>query len=473
MLTLFPGALIVGGGSKRYTDGIDIGIQAGDYLEHPYPPAGIPNRMFQADFDRCVAAGITFFRIPANLSTAASLDGVVPLTRIEQILDQGRMAAKALTDAGKPIRVIYDPNHHNIPRKGDFKYIVNWPKGVQDLTQAQHGQRDTAFMTQFAKAIKDHDLGFSIDLFNEPGGAITLEILNAWHADVVSAIRSTGGNNASRMLWLETLGDNYRGLIIPPGGNVGVSPHNYWPFAYTHNGAVLSDAGLAAYQAQVRLFKLWAEAQGVDYFIGEAGVKGTAAERPEYIAHICNVARRERVATCLWDYATAFGLADQKTREWKPGMLDALAGTFKVRAYPEPRIVDTTQGILMPNAYGATFKDGTLTVPAFPTAEKKEWRFFTVLFPKAPFSRAGRITPEVQTPLLIQVMGYKPGAKAGEYEKALQKADGKPIASGYRAPSGVPIETPGMEAGAFIAAYIEQPMGSPAVAMKLAPGWSV
>jgi hypothetical protein len=444
----------------RYGQGSLLGAQQGDFMEMAYEPAGMPNEMKQIDYNRAVAGGIRHFRYPACFSAKADIDGNINAAYADRYFAQVEMGNKALRDAGFPEVGVYDPNHHNYPRKGNSAYFENWPAGILKLTQEQHAARDTRILLQFADRIKNAGLGMSLDVFNEPGGAVTIDGLNAWHADLIPKLRATGGNNAMRQIWLEPVEDYWKQLTIPEGGNVGISPHNYWHHPYTHENAAFSPMALTAFEAKMVMMQAHAKKLGVELYVGEAGVVNWKDSRPTYIAAVCEILKRLGIMTSLWDWSGNFGLCESGgDRPWRPGMLDALAGRLPIPAYGKPTMIDTTKGILIDDS-GKTdgkFVDGVLSFGAWDAP----WtRPAHVLFPQAPVKSWALFYSENLTCMEFQVRAHvaDPKERSG-YRLARRLSDGQPIADGYRTQSGVPLETPAMEPGAFLSVTLRQGLG--------------
>lgn len=443
---------------SRWTDGLRLGIQPGTALEQADVYSGRANTMRREHYVAAVANGATHFRIPACFSaiTRSDITGRVSAAAMSALVAQVDMAQAALTAAGLAPRVVIDWNHNNLPRKRDKRWATNWDARLYKFTEEQHAARDMVTALEVAKAFANYDENLAFDLFNEPAG-MTHAQLNYSYATTVSAIRALGGFNASRAIHLEPLGTAYRALTIPPGGNIVLQPHIYTPFTYTHQSAPLTDAGLTAYEAEVRMFRQYCEAIGVEGHIGETGSLNTRPDRAEYTAHIRNCA--EIVSTSLWSYGDGFGAYKSGTVEMLPGMADAFAGRTPVRPYKKAVIVGAdTRAVLAPSApVGTKLANGVLTVPAFPRTGRGYGRFISVVYPDVPFTRVGRIFPEIPTNnLLYQVQAFDP--------KTLKAVD---IPSGYRAASGVMSESGSIPAGAVLGALIEQVDGSPEVSESL------
>lgn len=438
---------------SRWTDGLRLGIQPGTALEQADVYSGRANTMRREQYVAAVENGATHFRIPACLSaiTRSDINGRVSPGAMSALIAQVDMAQSALTAAGLAPRVVIDWNHNNLPRKKDKRWATNWDARLYKFTEEQHAARDMATALDVAKAFANYDENLAFDLFNEPAG-MTHAQLNESYVATVAAIRALGGFNASRAIHLEPLGTAYRALTIPPGGNIVLQPHIYTPFTYTHQSAPLTDAGLTAYEAEVRMFRQYCDAIGVEGHIGEAGSLNTRPDRAEYTSHIRNCA--EIVSTSLWSYGDGFGAYKPGTVEMLPGMADAFAGRTPVRPYKTAMVLDTRNAVILSAPEGTTLIGGVLSVPANPvppTRAKRDYgRFISIMFPDVPFTRVGRVWPAIPTGnLLYQVQAVDPKTR-----KVVA------IPSGYRASAGVMNESSTIPDGAVLMAYIEQPDGA-------------
>jgi len=390
--------------AAEYMSTMKLGTQAGDYLEMPYVPAGLPNETRAADFDVMRNEGrFDHVRIPAACHLNADVDGRIEEDFLRKVDAQVAMALERFE------RVVVDPLHHYAQWKGEhgINKFQRDAERVGPLTADQHAVRATAMWTQLATRYKDVSLRLSFDLFNEPGQAkkdegppgLTAGQLNAWHAAVLPAIRATGGRNARRMVWLEGWNNRIDLLTIPPNaGVIGVSPHYYSPFNFTHQGGSLTAGGMASYVEDIKYAKRWGEINRVPVWIGEAGVSRRIdgkrprppAERAEYTAHLRNTALALDVPVCYWGYNSNFAQYDQPTRQWLPGMRQAVSGLptpLPVRAVPSfiqlkggriARLVD-------PNAWWSGFsydpQTGILNAQANTTGSD---RSLVLVFPEVP-----------------------------------------------------------------------------------------
>lgn len=327
-----------------YLAKMQLGIQAGDYLELFSEARGRLNAVNEADYNVMVDEGkFDHVRIPANCAARASAAGMVTETFM-LTLDQHIAWTMARFE-----RVILDPLHHYQQWTGEHgSDTLNDDSATASLTSAEHAVRACAIWTQIAQRYKNVSARLSFDLVNEPRqvaqqagypSGMTADDLNQWYASVVPAIRATGGNNVHRMLWLEPWNGQLERLTLPPdAGSIGVSPHFYTPFPFTHQSARLTSAGLANFEEDLRFALRWGQIQEVPVWIGESGVSIMTAgtwlpsmprstqERAEYIAHVRNTAIDLRIPACLWSYNSNFGLYDQSAGAWLPSMRQAVTG---------------------------------------------------------------------------------------------------------------------------------------------------
>lgn len=457
---------------KAYSADMGMGFQAGDYLEMANLDWGKGNAMTADDFARCVAAGARHFRIPANCSVHADEKGVVQEAYMKLMQAQVDMAHAALTDAGFFGYVVLDYNHHNLVRKGDYSLESLWPAAVRTLNETQHAARDTTSALQVAERFKDYGRWLSFDPFNEPGQAnqrpatpgLTAAELNTWHADLVPKIRAI---SPDRMIWLEPWAGKLASLTIPPGGNIGVSPHAYVPFGYTHGTDALTDFSLTQYVAYIRFAKDWAAEKGVDLWVGEAGVKASKSNRNEWLSHMRRTHDAEGVPYCVWDYASLFGSYDRGAKAWRAGALDALAGKTPVRDFLQPKVVGPATGRVL-NRAGApsyvTMQGDVLTVAA---NTGKTSRTFSVLFPDVPAATWATVEPEVVTPIKFGTFAFAKGVTPDQDAPVKIKANGAYLSSGGKGEGGVPFIFPALQDGAVVGFQAEQPAGCPAVTVRM------
>jgi len=483
--------------AREYVAAMKLGTQAEDFMEMPYEAAGYVNAITAADMDQMKAAGLDHLRIPANCAYRADVNGVIPEAFLLKLDAQIHLALTRFD------RVIVDPLHHYWQWKGANSYAqyATDSAAVGKLTADQHAVRATAMWKQLATRYKDYSLRLSFDLFNEPNApspalsgipaGLTAEQMNAWYASVIPVIRATGGNNALRMILLEPYGFTGMVLEMPKdAGNVGASAHCYAPLNYTHGVDPLTPATLSAFKASMVFYQKWAKANNVPMWIGEAGASANVsastasnavarpvAERAEFYAHIRNVALSLGIPVCYWGHNAAFPMIDAKTRQWLPGMLEAIKGTLPVRAYPE--FIQLTGGRLKQEYFingvskGFTYDPatGTLSAPANITTTDQ---LVTVVFPDIPVAngqawivRADEFVGQWElgnAPYVYKPTTADQNRRMGIDDRALNMA-GKAIYPGWKpaAPGGFENVYAGIAStGTFLGVDFTLKAGSPA-----------
>ncbi|WPB56373.1 glycoside hydrolase family 5 protein [Xylophilus sp. GOD-11R] len=342
------------GTAQEYVATMRLGMQASDYLEMAYQPAARRNAVGAADFDVMRReGGIDHVRIPANCAARADAEGVISEAFLRTLDEQIDLVLERFE------RVVVDPLHHYLQWFGAHQYdkVYDDYQTIGQFNTQQHAARATAMWVQLAKRYQDRSLRLSFDLLNEPGHkkppegyppGLSPQELNDWFAVVIPAIRATGGNNANRVVWLEPFDNQLQLLAIPTNaGPLGVSPHFYTPFPFTHRDGTLTAPGMANYTQDILYAQEWSKANGVPVWIGEVGVSKNNsatrqprpdADRAEYIAHVRNTRETTGVPMCLWAFNSTFALYDSASQRWMPGIRQALTGLpqpYPVRPIPE------------------------------------------------------------------------------------------------------------------------------------------
>ncbi|QHI99547.1 cellulase family glycosylhydrolase [Xylophilus rhododendri] len=396
----------------QYLAGMGLGTQPSDYLENLSEAGGAPYAVALQDFDTMRYEGnFGHVRIPANCAARADVNGLIAESFLQK-LDAEITAALRRLD-----RVVLDPLHGYLQWKGDHSNDIYFDdyQNVATLTTDQLTARATAIWLQLATRYRDVSPRLSFDLVNEPAQTtqtgyapgLSSDQLNAWYAAVIPAIRATGGNNASRVMWLQPWNNELARLAIPgDAGPLGVSPHYYTPYNFTHGADALNAAGLANFSEDIRWARQWAADQSVPLWIGEAGVSvniargsvpRTPQDRAEYNAHLRAVALAADLPLCYWGYNSNFALYDQAARSWLPLMQQAVTGLptpYPVRDLPAfirltggrialPRVVgsnwsgfsyDPVTGILSAAANpGTTDRYLVLVFPEIAVASQQSW----------------------------------------------------------------------------------------------------
>lgn len=150
--------------------------------------------------------GFGAIRVPVTWYQHIDADGNVDaawMDRVEEIVGY-------VLDAG--MYCIVNVHHDTGADSGDFKAWLHADSGVYAAVK----DRYIKLWEQIATRFKDYDGKLLFESFNEmldagntwndPKNASSYDIINKFNADFVTAVRSTGGNNARRNLVLNTYG---------------------------------------------------------------------------------------------------------------------------------------------------------------------------------------------------------------------------------------------------------------------------
>jgi endoglucanase len=204
--------------------------------------------------------------------------------------------------------------------------------------QAAVADRISKLWTQIATRFKDYSDYLVFETFNEPRQSVNewnggtpeaRAILNSYHQTAVSAIRATGGNNASRFIMIcghaaTPTTECVNGIVIPNSNDVRcvVSLHTYYPqdFSFPENAA--STWGSAADQANV-IKELDREKNDVSTkgggtaVIGEWGStdKGNLSSREAHAEFYARETRSRGMVAIWWDNGVSnqFGILNRKS----------------------------------------------------------------------------------------------------------------------------------------------------------------
>jgi endoglucanase len=248
-------------------------------------------------------AGFTTLRVPVSWDdhmsgTARSIDPAW-MDRVETV------ARYALDDG---MTVILDIHHNN---GWEAPLLSNEANAKDTLTKLW-----TQIAGRFAKY--DHHLVF--EAMNEPrvapngvddwvGKAEYYDVLNRLNAAALAAIRSTGGNNARRLVMLPTYAaapdaQQLDPLVLPTAPMIAVSVHAYRPYDFAQN-----QKGSTIFNGQQELDGLFARlntrfvAKGIPVVLGEwaSTDKNNAPERVKHASYFVKGAHALGIPTVWWD----------------------------------------------------------------------------------------------------------------------------------------------------------------------------
>jgi endoglucanase len=245
--------------------------------------------------------------------------------------------------------------HHD----ADGQWILFNDPGSNTLSAAHQAQitaEIAAVWAQIATAFQSYGDHLIFECFNEPhgdvngyggGDAASRDILNAYLAACMHAIRGTGGNNATRYVMVQGLGAaavqvSTQAVVIPSSDpNILFSVHSYFPWAFA-SGSTTSWGGAASdytdMSNNVQQILSWLPpTQGI--VMGEWG-SISADDLGSRVAHTAAYAQDITTAGMCpiwWDDGGNFVLLDRTGNppSWRyPTILSALLAGYKAGAAP-------------------------------------------------------------------------------------------------------------------------------------------
>lgn len=257
--------------------------------------------------------------------------------------------------------------------------------------QTAVADRISKLWTQIATRFRDYGDYLVFENFNEPRQSVNewnggtpeaRTILNTFHQAAVSAIRATGGNNASRLIMIcghaaTPTTECVSGIVIPNSNDTRcvVSLHTYYPNEFSFGGQ--TSWGTATDQANV-IKELDREQKDVSVkgggtaVIGEWGSidQNNLAARVAHAEYYAREARNRGMLPVWWDNgASDFGILNRKANppSWTwPTIAQAIVrgannGVLPIE-HPSPEAARQTLNGLMERAGTITY---TLTEPSF------------------------------------------------------------------------------------------------------------
>ena len=286
------------------------------------------------------------------------------LRRIAQIINCAKNAGIKATI----INIHHDGNYTDPNSRGIWGFL-DFPQAVKNPAKKAEVQNQIGKVwTQIAEYFKNYGDYLIFETLNEvhngnwgngdkndPGYQNQQNIIFDWNQAALSAIRATGGNNASRFVAVPGLGStepeiviaaHERGKLLPGDGANGadkliVSVHYYAPSQYTVADAWTSEAngGLRnAWGSPEELNNLAHEIEslkttfinnGILVYIGEWGAptnarSGKSAEIKQthlnYINSVAAAARANNVVPILWDDGGNFKMLERSNGTPKTGL---------------------------------------------------------------------------------------------------------------------------------------------------------
>ncbi len=307
--------------AEAQTDSLPVGrcVNMGNHLEPPQE-GDWGRKIADDDFQIIAAAGFDTIRLPVRWSARA--DEKPPYTIQEPFMNRVKHVVFLAREAG--LNVILDDHH--------YEELYKEP--------AKHAPRLAGLWTQIATAFANEPtehLWFEIE--NEPHDQLTHKNLLATLQPALAAIRDTnpdrpviiGGELWSGINSLAT-------LPLPDDPHIVPTFHYYDPFPFTHQGATWvdtppplgrkygSEEDKNALDDDVQKIRDYIARTGKTPFMGEFGAIDLipVTERVQYQKAVRTAFDAVGIGMCAWAYTNTFPLYDSNTREWLPGMLDAM-----------------------------------------------------------------------------------------------------------------------------------------------------
>ena len=204
----------------------------------------------------------------------------------------------------------------------------------------------TAIWTQVAERFQDYDEKLMFEGMNEPrvkgsasewNGGTTQErkVVDHLNQAFVDAVRSTGGNNETRLLIICTYGHNpgyniVKELAIPEDNNIAVAVHMYTPYYFTFAGEggsfydTWDGSDVSSIASTVKQLDKYLIQKDVPVIVSEFGAvnKGNSEEIQKWAKDYLNVMNNYGLKCFWWDNGCFntngenFGLLNRKTLTW-------------------------------------------------------------------------------------------------------------------------------------------------------------
>lgn len=329
----------------------------------------------QATMDAVRAAGFRSVRIPVSwighIGTAPdyTLDRAW-LKRVAEVVGYARKAG---------LKAIINIHHDGNPDVAQGKYWLDIKRAINDPAYNQQVKDELSkIWTQIALYMAEEGDYLIFEDLNEinDGAAFTgnkeahMRVMNEWNQAFVTAVRKTGGQNATRYLAITSFYarcDLAVDRLVLPKDDVSyrlmVAVHSYdpWNFAgaateptWGHTGTDNTGGEVACRQRLLALYNTFV-CHGVPVYMGECGAVNRADARERdfqlyYMEYYARAGYNYKIPFILWDNGTdgktgeeAFGFLNHSTGDYinhsKP-LLDAF-----VRAQTDPSATYTLNTI--------------------------------------------------------------------------------------------------------------------------------
>ena len=296
-------------------------INLGNALEAPSEGAwGVTIK--EEYFDLAKKAGFTGVRIPVCWSAHTQLSAPYTIdadfmARVDEVVAQAQRRGLA---------VVINVHHFN----------------EMNANPESHLEELKSLWTQIAKHFVDHRDGLYFELFNEPNGNFDASWKDTY-PQLIEVVRSVSPERV--IIVGPSFWNDFHRLneLAPLAGDEHVIAtfHYYLPFAFTHQGAPWvpqefrppvgttwgTEAEHQAIHADLEEAAAWAKENRLPLFIGEFGVyrKADMDSRIRWTETVVDEAKKHGMSWAYWEMvAEQFGAYDQRTGQWRKGLLNAL-----------------------------------------------------------------------------------------------------------------------------------------------------
>jgi endoglucanase len=331
---------------KQYVNDMLVGWNLGNTMDATPGETGWGNPMTtQAMIDVVRNKGFKFMRLPVTWKGhfGGAPDYAIDQAWLSRVVT---LANYALNDSMYVMVNI----HHDGTTGGWFPLNASGPQLEANTKQV------AAIWTQIANAFKDYGDYMLFEVFNEPqdgapnmyngGDATTRANLAAYQTAAVTAIRATGGNNATRMIVLQGISASPLAVSVATipmvDANTIVSLHTYDPVPYSMNcepNTWGSASDSASIQSNLKSQQAMVAGKHGTAIIGEWGTKrcDNLESRVKHAFFYSRFCRNTGMLPVWWDDGGDFGLLNRKTNppSWEfPTIAQAVVDGAKAGDFP-------------------------------------------------------------------------------------------------------------------------------------------
>lgn len=278
----------------------------------------------------------------------------IPVSWGDHIDDSGKIDKAWLDRVQEVVDYAYDNDMYIIL---NMHHDNNWIP-LDTKNEAAVTKKYQNVWKQIAERFKNYDEKLLFEGRNEPrtegsanewngGTKAERDVLNRMYEAFVSTVRSTGGNNKTRILVIAPYAASVSytamaALKIPDDDRVIVAVHSYSPYNVALNGDMayktFDNNGKREIDGVFENINKVYLSKGIPVIMDEFGVtdKGNTAERVKIVKYYLSTAEKYGVPCVWWDNGATgtggekFGLLNRKTLEWNyPEIVKALMDSTK------------------------------------------------------------------------------------------------------------------------------------------------